>query len=260
MHPFRTRKGRQLMAPEGRNSAKTPWSDDELRQSVDVYVLLLRLQLRGNEGRSEPVAQALLDGTLTLRNEAAIRYRMRNISAVVQELEGPVLKGFSPAESVGKQVRTRIRAMLIANSDFAPLLAAAPNPRKDDRGDARKALANLRKQIEDLEAEIAWRGHNGPPETDELGADRADFDQALNDISLIEAELEKPEPGKTVVDAASARLLGLAMKLATRIGDRATKFIDAALVAAAPVAVAKVTGLLPTIVHAVEAIGRAVGQ
>jgi len=249
------------MARDGRRtSANTPWSDDELRQSVEVYVLLLRLQLRGSEGRSEPIAQALLSGPLALRNDAAIRYRMRNISAVVQELEGPVLKGFSPAESVGKQVRPRIRAMLLADPDFARLLAPAPSISEDDRSDAKKALTLLRKQIEDLEADIAWRGHNGPPETEELGAERADLDQALNDISSIEAELEKPEPDKTVVEAGSSRLLGLAMKLIKWIGERATKFIDAALVAGAPIAVAKVTGLLPTIVDAVEAVGRAVGQ
>lgn len=51
------------MARSEKVSANTPWTDDELRQSVEVYVLLLRLQLSGGDGRSEtgrlpPVAQA----------------------------------------------------------------------------------------------------------------------------------------------------------------------------------------------------------
>lgn len=248
------------MARSERISANTPWTDDELRRSVEVYVLLLRMQLRGSEGRTEPIAQALLSGPLALRNDAAIRYRMRNISAVAQELNGPVLKGFSPAESVGKLVRPRIRAMLLADPDFARLLSPSGSPGEDDRGDALKALGLLRQQIEDLEAELAWRGHNGPPDQEDLGLDRADLRAASADIASVEAELEKPAPDAAAVEAGVGRIMGLALKLAKWLAERTTKFVDAALVAAAPVVVAKVSGLLPTIVNAVEAAGRAVGH
>lgn len=248
------------MARSERISANTPWTDDELRRSVEVYVLLLRMQLRGSEGRTEPIAQALLSGPLALRNDAAIRYRMRNISAVAQELNGPVLKGFSPAESVGKLVRPRIRAMLLADPDFARLLSPSQSSREDGRGDALKALELLRQQIEDLEAELAWRGHNGPPDQEDLGLDRADLQAVSADIASVEAELEKPAPDAAAVEAGVGRIMGLALKLAKWLGERTTKFVDAALVAAAPVVVAKVSGLLPTIVNAVEAAGRAVGH
>lgn len=248
------------MARSERISANTPWTDDELRRSVEVYVLLLRMQLRGSEGRTEPIAQALLSGPLALRNDAAIRYRMRNISAVAQQLNGPVLKGFSPAESVGKLVRPRIRAMLLADPDFARLLSPSQSSREDGRGDALKALELLRQQIEDLEAELAWRGHNGPPDQEDLGLDRADLQAVSADIASVEAELEKPAPDAAAVEAGVGRIMGLALKLAKWLGERTTKFVDAALVAAAPVVVAKVSGLLPTIVNAVEAAGRAVGH
>lgn len=248
------------MARSEKASANTPWTDDELRQSVEVYVLLLRLQLRGSDGRSEPVAQALLSGPLALRNDAAIRYRMRNISAVVQELDGPVLKGFSPAESVGKLVRPRIRAMLLDDPDFARLLSPTPDAGDDDRADALKALAILRRQIEDLEADLAWGGHNGPPDQDEIGVEQTDLQDAQEAITSVEAELQKPQPDKDVVKTATSRIFDLALKLTKWIGERTTKFVDAVLVAGAPVAVAKVTGLLPTIINAVEAVGRAVGH
>jgi hypothetical protein len=249
-----------MMARNGKVSANTQWTDDELRQSIQVYVLLLRLQLRGSDGRSEPMAQALLSGPLALRNDAAIRYRMRNISAVVQELEGPVLKGFAPAESVGKLVRPRIRAMLLNNPDFARLLAPMPNAGDDDRGDALKALVMLRQQIEELEADLKWRGHNGPPEQEDIGVQVTDLEEARQAIIAVEGELEKPTPDEDVIKAGTSRILGLALKLAKWIGARTTKFVDAALVAAAPVAVAKVTGLLPAILNAVEAVARAVGH
>ena len=248
------------MARSEKISANMPWTDDELRQSVGVYVLLLRLQLRGSEGRSEPVAQALLSGPLALRNDAAIRYRMRNISAVVQELGGPILKDFSPAESVGKLVRPRIRAMLLDDPGFARLLSPTLGVGDDDLDDARKALGILRQQLEELDAELAWRGHNGPPGQEDLGIERSDLGGALDDIALVEAELEKPQPDQAVVEAGTSRILGLALKLTKWIGERVTVFVDAALVAGAPIAVAKVTGLLPTIINAVDAIGRVVGH
>ena len=248
------------MARSNKVSANRPWTDIELRQSVDVYVLLLRLQLRGSNGRSEPVAQALLSSPLALRNDAAIRYRMRNISAVIQELNGPVLKGFSPAESVGKLVRTRIRAMLLDDPDFARLLAPTPNTGDDKRGDAFKALAILRRRIEELEADLVWLGHNGPPEDDDVGLEHADLQDARQAITFVETELGKPQPDIDAVKAGTARILGLALKLTKWIGERTTKFVDAALVAGAPLAVAKVTGLLPAIMDAVEAVGRAVGH
>lgn len=248
------------MARSDKVSANTPWTDDELRLSVEVYVLLLRLQLRGSDVPSEPVAQALLSGRLALRNDTAIRYRMRNISAVAQELDCPVLSGFSPAESVGKLVRPRIRAMLLDDPDFARLLTPTPNAGVDDRRDALKALAILRRQIEELEADLAWRRHNGPPEQDDVGVEQADLQDAREAITSVEAELAKPQPDADAVKAGTSRILGLALKLTKWIGERTTKFVDAALVAGAPVAVAKVTGLLPAIIDAVEAVGRAVGH
>ncbi len=248
------------MARSEKVSSKTPWTDHELRRSVDVYVLLLRLQLCGSDGRSEPVAQALLSGPLANRNDAAIRYRMRNISAVVQELGVSVLRDFSPAESVGKLVRSRIRAMLLDDSDFVGLLTRVPSGGDDDLGDAKKALDLLRRHIEELEAELEWRGHNNPPEQEDFGIGPTDLEEALNDIALVEAELEKTQPDKAAVKTGISRILALALKLTKWIGERSTKFVDAALVAGAPVAVAKVTGLLPTIVEAVEAVGKAVGQ
>lgn len=74
----------------------------------------------------------------------------------------------------------------------------------------------------------------------------------------MEAELAKLEPDTEAVKAGTSRILDHALKLAKWIGERTTKFVDAVLVAGAPVAVAKVTGLLPAIINAVEAVGRAV--
>ncbi|WP_198354338.1 hypothetical protein [Sphingomonas sp. MA1305] len=58
------------MARKPSTSSSVAWTDEELRRSVEVYVLLLRFQEQGSEERFEPVAQALLAGILAERNDA----------------------------------------------------------------------------------------------------------------------------------------------------------------------------------------------
>lgn len=248
------------MARRTAESANIPWTDDELRRSVEVYVLLLRLQLQGGNDRSEPLAQALLSGALAQRNDAAIRYRMRNISAVVQELGAPILNGFSPAESVGRLVRPKIKAMLLDDSDFTRIFEPSSTKEADATSNARLALRILRDHIEDLERELAWRGHNGPPEQEDHSVERDQLRNALDDIGSIESELEKPSPDEELVKSRIAKLLDLAAALGKWLGARTTKFVDAALVAAAPVAVVKVSGLLPALVNAVEAVSKVIAH
>jgi hypothetical protein len=248
------------MARRPVESVNVSWTDEELRRSVEIYVLLLRLQLRGGNDRSEPLAQAFLSGALARRNDAAIRYRMRNISAVAQELGAPTLNDFSPAESVGRLVRPKIRSMLLEDTDFAGILKPNADGESDPVSDARAALRILRDHIEDLERELAWRGHNGLPEQEDANAERDQLRSALEDIGAIESELEKPNPNKETIKSRTAKLIALAATIGKWLGTRATKFVDATLVAAAPVVVVKVTGLLPVLVNAVEAVLKAIAQ
>lgn len=248
------------MAQKSSTSPSVAWTDEELRRSVEVYVLLLRFQEKGSKERFEPLAQALLAGVLEERNDAAIRYRLRNISAVAQELGGPILRTFSPAESVGRLVRPRIREMLIADPAFARINAPVAKADPGDRAAAMDALRVLREQIDSLEREISWRNHNGPPDRSETDEGRADLRRALTDIDAIEAELQKPNPNPGVVQERSGRLLGLLSTFGKWIGARTTKFADATLLATAPLVAAKVTGVLPALINAVEAAAKAVGN
>ena len=242
-------------------SSNTLWTEEELRHAVDVYVLLLRMQVHGMGQKAEPVAQALLSGPLALRNDAAIRYRMRNISAVAKELGGPTVNGFSPAESVGSNVRPRIRAMLIEHVDFNRILNVSPGAPNLERRDSLIALAVLREGIENLQEEFAWIGHNNPPhEANLFELEREWFQQALSDIDSIRSELEKPDPVPLTVELSNSRLVDFGLQLARWIGGRTTKFVDAALVIAASVVVAKVSGLLPALIDAVEAVARTLGH
>ena len=248
------------MARKTIKSTNIPWTDDELRRSVKVYVLLLRLQLRGLDDRSEPLAQALLSETLAQRNDAAIRYRMRNISAVVKELGVPILIDFSPAESVGRLVRPKIKAMLLEDVDFTQLQKPGAARQANAVSNARAALRTLRTHIEDLDRELSWRGHNGPPDQEDHSVERSKLRSALDDIGAIERELEQPNPNADLVKSRTAKLVGLAATVGKWLVGRATKFVDSALVTAAPVAVAKMTDLLPVLVDAVEAVSKAIAH
>ena len=238
-----------------------PWSDDELLNSVQVYILLLRLQQEAKVFQSEPVAQALLSSLLDSRNDAAIRYRLRNISAVVQEIGGPILSDFSPAESVGKNIRVRIRAMLEADENFRRILSESLVEQSDLAADAIATLERLQRYIEGLNEDLAWRGHNQPPEP--IGTaflEASQFAQALADIENLKIEILKPKPDAKQIEEGRRKLLELAVSAAKWIGERLTKFSDVALATAAPILVAQATGFLPIAIDAIEAISRLVAK
>jgi hypothetical protein len=61
------------------------WTDAELESAVDAYVFMLQAQRAGLPNPKDVSTQLLLSGPLSIRNDASLRYRMRNISAVVSE-------------------------------------------------------------------------------------------------------------------------------------------------------------------------------
>ncbi|BBK43784.1 hypothetical protein STVA_38040 [Allostella vacuolata] len=254
-------------------SSNTPWTDAELADAVDAYVFLLRAQASGLAFRRDAAASALLDEGLPGRNHASLRYRFRNISAVVQELGGPLVLGYSPAQQVGAGVRARIRAMLLANVHFNELVAAdrlsaigklAAGATSISRADALAALAKLRRQIDEVEREftdISGIGHNNPPEpmapVDER---RTAFETARNDIATLETELAKPVVDQQIIARHSEGLLKFGIRMTTWVGQRTTKFVDAFLVALAPAAVIKVTGLMPQVIEALSTVAKSIGH
>jgi hypothetical protein len=198
------------------------------------------LRAEPQDRRQVAAASTLLDEGLPGRNHASLRYRFRNISAVVQELGGPPLFGYSPAQQVGAGVRERIRAMLLANVHFNELVAAdrlsavgklAAGTTSISRADALAALAKLHRQIDEVDREftdISGIGHNNPPEpiapVDER---RAAFETARSDIATLETELAKPVVNQQVVARHAEGLLKFGIRMTTWFGQRTTKFVDA---------------------------------
>lgn len=216
--------------------------------------------MQGNGSPAEPVAQLLVRGLLPSRNEAAIRYRMRNISFVMKNLGRPTLKAFSPAEGVGTKVKARIERLLRAHPYY---LAISPDDQRAPdtlKTDVSKTLARLRAQVEEMISDFERRGHNGPPDLLDEGLDRDQLRSTLDDIDAITLELGRPVPDIDRAKSSRDSLRLLVAAIGRWMAERATKFVDAALVAAGPLAVAKVTGLLPALVDAIEATSRWIGH
>jgi hypothetical protein len=205
-------------------SSNILWTDAELVSAVDTYVFMLQVQRAGLTYPKDVGAKLLLSGPLNSRNDASLRYRMRNISAVVSEMGGPILAEYSPAEQVGANVRMRLRAMLSGHSHFRPMLeetgaSALTSGATDFRMEAIDRLGRLRAQISELERELVGIGHNRPPEPlSSEGPGRADFEQARSDIDALENEVKNLTPDTEVTKEHASRLFEFGLKVALWVG------------------------------------------
>ena len=86
-----------------------------------------------------------------------------------------------------------------------------------------------------------------------------DFDVVRSAIDDLSTEISKLRPDPDVVANRSRILTDFGLKVAVWVGARATKFVDAALTAAAPVAVIAATGLLPKVIDVTRDIWKFMG-
>jgi hypothetical protein len=207
------------------------------------------------------MAQSILTDHLRQRNEASIRYRMRNISFVLEELGISPLSAFSSARQVGTNVKQRIKTLLqnhrlqeVASNDSTSF-QGSESVSKDK---ASQLLDNLDGQLQTLERELIGIGHNNPPEPlFPKGPLRSDFEEARANIAVLKLELAKKEPDLEASSNHSQRLIQFGLKIAAWIGVRATKFTDATLQILAPVAVLQATGVAKEIIAAIKAVSAA---
>ncbi len=103
------------------------WSDAELEEAVKGYLWMLEQEKSGKPYSKAEVNRSLREGILHNRTKASIEYRMQNISAALQELCQPLLKGYLPAKNIGTGVKDRIlKALATLNAytpeDYAPTI------------------------------------------------------------------------------------------------------------------------------------------
>jgi hypothetical protein len=247
-------------------SSSALWTDAELQAALEAYLYLLRLEQAGVRYSEREVTGILLRGGLRRRNDASIRYRLRNISFIMRDRGWPILSAYSPASQVGTRVKLRIEAMLDSHPTAAldsfrtglqerlpPSSTAVSVERMRSATIAR--LEALEHALADLKSEFAGIGHNQPPEPIDVGElGPKDVQLAVDETRALKDELLRPAPDLQVVEEKKGSILGFGLKLATWIGERLTKFTDAALVTLASIAVAKATDVLPLIADTMGAL------
>lgn len=126
------------------------WTYDELKAATVAYLGMLADELDGKPINKAAVRRSLKEEGEPLhgRSDASIEYRMQNISAVLEGLGLPRIKGYRPAKNVGSNTVEKIVAVLdelghVARQDYEPTA--------DDEELAKRTKA-LRK-----------KGFSGPP-------------------------------------------------------------------------------------------------
>lgn len=105
--------------------SQVDWTDAELDAAVDAYLWMLHQEEQGEPYNKSEVNTRLRESPLARRTKASIEFRMQNISATLEDLCAPRIKGYLPAKNVGEGVKRRIeeslaRKKVVVPSDYRP--------------------------------------------------------------------------------------------------------------------------------------------
>lgn len=139
------------------------WSTDELRATIVAYLAMLGHQERGEAYSKSGFRRALIKGRLKGRSEASIEFRMRNISAVLDQHGRSILRGYLPAANVGEKVSDVIWS-IIREMDAAPPRGSRSNSKgkKDGIDGARRAQPRI------IYFNVGWMKRYEGPDPDDL--------------------------------------------------------------------------------------------
>lgn len=219
-----------------RRNRQNFWSNAELKAAVDAYLYMLQLEQHRIPFSISEQSEMLRSGPLNRRNEASIRYRMRNISFVMEEMRLPILEAYSAAPQVGKNVATKIKLHLEArgevldrirktHSQFGQLLG---KPKVDD---VLVGLEEIRGKITKLEAlGAAGIGHNKPPDDMNLAAD--EVEEVIEAIDDLKARVNSAKADDAQVGNLAKKIASFGMKVFVWSGQRVTDFMKSAAITA----------------------------
>jgi len=81
---------------------------------------MLEQETSGKHYSKAEVNRSLRKGPLSARTKASVEYRMQNISAALEELCLPWIKGYLPAKNLGTGVKDRIRGVFAKLGTYSP--------------------------------------------------------------------------------------------------------------------------------------------
>ena len=219
-----------------KSSSNVLWSDTELQISVDAYLFMLQLEVAAVPFSATKQEKLLSSGPLSSRSAASVRYRLRNISYVLQERGVGSLKAYSSAPQVGKNVESRIQALLDKREGTLRSIRqmrSTSDTGSVDLGEVLTELNQLKDMISSIAQEpqvVAGIGHNNPP--DDIDIESEELSDAVDAISCIEDSISRDVPNINIVESCANFLVKLGMKSAIWIGRRFTEFATAGAIAA----------------------------
>lgn len=86
----------------------SPWSDDDLRASIEAYARMLGAEARGAPLRKSDVVSELMQ--ITGRTKGSIEMRLQNISAVLNERGLDWIEGYKPLRHYPERLKDLIGA------------------------------------------------------------------------------------------------------------------------------------------------------
>jgi 5-methylcytosine-specific restriction enzyme A len=87
---------------------------------VKAYLWMLRQETENRPYSKTGVNLSLREGPLKNRSKSSVEYRMQNISAALEELCLPRIKGCVPAKNLGAGVGDKIWRLLMAEGVYQP--------------------------------------------------------------------------------------------------------------------------------------------
>ncbi|WP_416954965.1 DUF3883 domain-containing protein [Nocardioides sp. T5] len=169
--------------------ATSPWSDEEIKKTVDVYFQMLTLELAGE---SYTKAEFRRDAERVVqRSPAAIEYKFSNISAVLDELGAVWIPGFKPLRNVQSRLRELVTDGFHADTELRAFMLRAVE-------DPDVALAELGGQVDPPAAD--WPGRPSD-RSGSLGIDFAAVESAnralglAGELSVMRAEKARLQAG-----------------------------------------------------------------
>jgi 5-methylcytosine-specific restriction protein A len=120
------------------------WTDEEMEAAVKAYLDMREQEAAGMPYSKAAINRELREGPLAKRSKASVEYRMQNISAVLEDINQPTIKGYPPAKNIGSQAKERILSILEVLRQYSP---EDYKPDFDDKAVDTKVGRLLRKGI-----------------------------------------------------------------------------------------------------------------
>jgi len=107
-------------ATVGPSEPSAHWTDAEYKATVEAYLWMLGQEQHGSTYNKSKVNSDLRSGPLAARTKPSVEFRMRNISAVLEDLCLPWIKGYLPAGNVRGEGREKIKLYLANAGAYTP--------------------------------------------------------------------------------------------------------------------------------------------